>query len=402
MKQQVPPRCSPPRRGGEQIPFARPWITDVERDAVLGVLKGHILTHGPQCKAFEAEFAAFLGVPASGGAAHCVSTSSCMAALHLAYLHFGLGPGDEVIVPAQTHTATAHAVEWVRARPVFADCDPKTGNLTAKRVEAALTSKTKAISVVHFLGIPCDMPAIMEVARRRRLWVVEDCALAVGSRFDGVHAGLFGDAGCFSFYPVKHITTGEGGMFVSRHEGVAQAVSRLRAFGVDRTHAERSVPGMYDVPGLGLNYRLSELQAALGRAQLGRVTENLDRRRKNFAVLKAGLSKVKDVRVLDSHDARAKNSHYCLEVVLEGPLSKRRGEIVAALNARGVGTSIYYPQPVPRMAYYRKKYGYSPGSFQHAEKISDCGIALPVGPHIETGDMPRIVDEFKAAVKEAS
>lgn len=395
MKQPSPPHCSPPRGGVErQIPFARPWISKAERDAVMGVLDGHILTHGPQCKAFEAEFAAFMGP-----GANCVTTSSCMASLHLAYIHFGLGPGDEVIVPAQTHTAAAHAVEWVGAKPVFVDCDPKTGNLTAKAVEAALTPKTKAISVVHFLGIPCGMPGIMELAGRRRLWVVEDCALALGSRYDGKHVGLFGDAGCFSFYPVKHITTGEGGMFVSRHEGVAQAVARLRAFGVDRTHAERSVPGMYDVPGLGLNYRMGEMAAAMGRVQLSRFKENLERRKKNFAVLKAGLSRLRDVRVIDAHDVGALNSHYCLSVVLGGPLAKRRGEIVAGLNARGVGTSIYYPQPVPRMAYYRKKYGYVPASFAHAEKISDCGIALPVGPHLETGDMTAVISEFKAAVK---
>src|SRR5437870_7664473 len=137
------------------VPFGRPWITDDDRKAVMEVLDGHILTHGPQCTTFEAEFAAFLG----GG--YCVTVSSCMAALHLAYLHFGIGPGDEVIVPSQTHTATAHAVEWVGATPVFADCEAETGNLAADRIAAAITPRTKAISVVHFVGIPCVMPPIM-------------------------------------------------------------------------------------------------------------------------------------------------------------------------------------------------------------------------------------------------
>ncbi|MEZ5100176.1 MAG: DegT/DnrJ/EryC1/StrS aminotransferase family protein [Thermoleophilia bacterium] len=188
------------------IPFGRPWITDDDRAAVLRVLEGHVLTHGPECSAFEQEFAAFLGPDA-----RAVTTSSCMASLHLAYLHLGVGPGDEVIVPAQTHVATAHAVEWVGARPVFVDCDPATGNLTAERIEAALTPATRAISVVHFLGIPCGMDEIARLARERGLFLVEDCALAVGSRFDGRHVGLFGDAGTFSFYPVKHLTSGEGG-----------------------------------------------------------------------------------------------------------------------------------------------------------------------------------------------
>src|SRR5437016_716483 len=168
------------------IPFGRPWITDDDRKAVMEVLDGHILTHGPQCAAFEAEFAAFLG-----DGAHCVSVSSCMAALHLAYLHFGIGAGDEVIVPAQTHVATAHAVEWVGAKPVFVDCDPRTGNLTAARIAPHLTAQTKAISVVHFVGIPCAMPEIVALAATHGLRIIEDCAIALGSRYEGRHVGLF-------------------------------------------------------------------------------------------------------------------------------------------------------------------------------------------------------------------
>src|SRR5437016_4083230 len=248
------------------IPFGRPWITDDDRKSVLEVLQGPILTHGPQCKAFEAEFAAFMGKDA-----RAVTMSSCMAALHMAYFALGIGPGDEVLVPAQTHTATAHAVEVVGARPVFVDCDPATGNVTAERLAAAVTPRTKALSVVHFLGIPCRMPEIMEVASRHNLKVIEDCALAVGTRYGDRHVGLFGDAGCFSFYPVKHITTGEGGMFVTKHKELAATVARLRAFGVDRSKVSQATPGLYEVPKLGLNYRMSEMQAALGRSQLRRI-----------------------------------------------------------------------------------------------------------------------------------
>jgi dTDP-4-amino-4,6-dideoxygalactose transaminase len=141
------------------IPFGRPWVSEEDRQAVAQVLNGHILTHGPECAAFENKFAQFMGPEA-----HCVTVSSGMAALHLAYLHFGIGKGDEVIVPAMTHIATVHAVEWVGATPVFVDCDPNTGNLTAEAIAAAVTSRTKAISVVHFQGIPCNMPEIMDIA----------------------------------------------------------------------------------------------------------------------------------------------------------------------------------------------------------------------------------------------
>jgi dTDP-4-amino-4,6-dideoxygalactose transaminase len=377
-----------------QIPFARPWITDEDRKAVIEVLEGHILTHGPQCKGFESEFAAFMGE-----GAHCVTVSSCMAALHLSYLHFGIGPGDEVIVPAQTHTATVHAVEWVGATPVFVDCDLQTGNLTPQGIASAITPRTKAISVIHFAGIPCDMPAIMALATQHGLKVVEDCAIALGARYEGRHVGLFGDAGCFSFYPVKHMTTGEGGMFVSRHEAVAQAVSRLRAFGVDRTHSERSIPGMYDVPSLGLNYRMSEMQAALGRSQVRRLKDIFAKRAELFGRYRRLLGAMKGVRLVDSTNPKAVSSHYCVSVEFESPYAAKRDEIVMRLNAAGIGTSIYYPQPVPRMTFYKKKYGIEPSTFSNASQLSDHSVALPLGMHLEPADIDLIVASLADILK---
>jgi dTDP-4-amino-4,6-dideoxygalactose transaminase len=379
------------------IPFGRPWITDEDRKAVLRVLSGHILTHGPECKAFEADFAAFMGA-----GAHCVSVSSCMAALHLAYLHLGLGPGDDVIAPALTHVAAVHAIEWVGARPVFVDCDPSTGNVTAGHIEASLTPATKAISLVHFAGIPCDMTAIMALAERRRLKVIEDCAIALGARWRGIHVGLFGDMGTFSFYPVKHITTGEGGMFATRHRVVADSVGRLRAFGVDRTHGERSIPGFYEVPSLGLNYRMSEMQAALGRTQIARIEENLARRRENFRVLRGALAERTDVQILDAQSSDARNSHYCLVAVLQGALARSRNDVIARLNALSVGTSIYYPQPVPRMLYYRNKYGFDPNRYPNATAISDRSIALPVGQHLSGDDMHYVATAMASVLKEVA
>jgi dTDP-4-amino-4,6-dideoxygalactose transaminase len=360
----------------------------------VAVLDSPILTHGPQGQAFEEEFSAFLGP-----GAHAVAVSSCMAALHLAYLAHGIGPGDEVVAPAMTHTATAHAIEWVGARPVFVDCDPATGNVPPDAIAAAITDRTRAIALVHFVGIPCRLDPIMEIARRQGLVVIEDCAIALGARHKGTHVGLAGDAGCFSFYPAKHITTGEGGMFVTRHAEVAARVGKLRAFGVDRGFAERAIPGLYDVPTLGLNYRLSEMPAALGRAQLARVEENLARRRANFGKLKPHVEALAETRVLDATDAEAPNSPYCLSLVLEGDLAGRRNEIAGRLNAAGIGTSIYYPQPVPRLSYYRKKYGYDAGRFPNAEKISDQSLALPVGPHLGAADIDYLAETLSAVWK---
>ena len=377
-----------------KIPFGRPWITEAERNAVLGVLAGDVLTHGPQAHEFEKEFAAALG----GG--HALTLSNGTAALHLAYWQLGIGAGDEVIVPAQTHVATVHAVEVVGARPIFVDCDRATGNMTPEAIEAAITPRTRAIGLVHFVGVPCDMPAIMTVATKRDLKVVEDCALALGTRWNGTHAGLFGDAGTFSFYPVKHITTGDGGMLVTRREDLAKKISRARAFGIDRTFAERTVPGVYDVLSLGINYRLSDINSAIGREQLKRLDTILERRARNFSALKKGLSGLEHVVVLDVTAAGQTSSHYCLTAVFDGPLADKRTEIIRRLNAAGVGTSVYYPHPIPRLQYYREKYGEDLARFPNAAWISDQSIALPVGPHLETDDINYIALELTTIVKD--
>ena len=378
-----------------KIPFGRPWITDMERQAVMEVLSGDVLTHGPQAHAFEKEFATFVGA-----GAHCLTTSSGMAALHLAYWQLGIGPGDEVIVAAQTHVATAHAVEVVGAKPVFADCDLATGNVDPQRVEALVTPRTRAIGIVHYAGIPCDMDAIMAIAARHGLKVIEDCALAVGTRWRGKHAGLFGDAAIVSFYPVKHITTGDGGMFVTRHADLAAKVAKARAFGVDRSFAERAIPGVYDVPTLGINYRMSDINAAIGRKQLERVQAILERRRSNFRRLKSALAALPHVSVLDAPGPHAENSHYCLTAVLEGDAGERRDELVGRLNGAGVGTSVYYPHPVPRLKYYRDKYGYDPSRYPNAERVSDRAIALPVGPHVADEDIDYIARQFAQSLRE--
>ena len=183
-------------------------------------------------------------------------------------------------------------------------------------------------------------------------------------------------------------------MLVSRHKNVVGAISKFRAFNIDRTHAERKIPGLYDVVGLGMNYRMSEMQAALGCTQLNRVPEILKRRAENFHFLKEGLSQISDVSVLDARDNGIESSYYCLTAVLSGALTRKRNDLVLALNKRGIGTSIYYPHPVPRLSYYRTKYGYDSAAYFGAEVISDRSIALPVGPHLDSKAMTAITDNF--------
>lgn len=366
-------------------------IGENERRAVMEVLDGPMLVHGPRSKVFEREFAAWTGAP------RAVSLSSCTAGLHLVWFDQGIGPGDEVLVAAQTHVATAHAVEYTGARPVFVDVDPASGNMDPDAAAAAITPRTRGISPVHYLGVPADMEALMRLADRHGLFVLEDCALAVGSRIDSVHAGLLGHAGAFSFYPVKHLTTAEGGMLITSDEALADRIALRRAFGVDRVVGERSEPGVYDVTMLGYNYRMNELEAALGCEQIRRADDFLMARERNYQTLAARLGELDEIELLGgSQRAGFTCSRYCLAIVLSDEFGKQRFEVVERLREQGVGSSVYYPKAVPDMAYYLEKYGRT--ECPQARRISRRSIALPVGPHLDQQDMHYIADAVKQAL----
>lgn len=375
-----------------EVPFGRPLIGAEERQAVLDVLDGPILVHGPRSHDFEAAFAEFTGAP------HAVSVSSCTAGMHLIWFVLGLGSGDEVVVSAQTHVATAHAVEATGAKAVFADSEPVTGNVDPQAVEAAITPRTRGIAVVHYLGEPADLPALRAIADRHGLFLLEDCALGVGTRIEDVHAGLIGDAGCFSFYPVKHMTTAEGGMILTRDPQFAETLSRRRAFGVDRTAGERDVPGIYDVPALGLNYRMNELQAAIGISQVAKLDGFLQARQRNHAILVEQLAGLDGGHVVPASRGATTSSWYCAVLLLDEDLAPCRYDVVQELRRRNIGTSTYYPRPVPHLGYYAETYGYSTDQFPVAARFSYHGIALPVGPHLDEADMRYVASGVATAI----
>jgi len=210
---------------------------------------------------------------------------------------------------------------------------------------------------------------------------------------------LVGDAGCFSFYPVKHLTTAEGGMIILKDEALAKKLRLLKAFGVNRSHGERKIPGEYDVVDLGYNYRMSEVHATIGVEQMKKLPTFLQKRKENFDGLEASLSGLDGFRILPQPiDEIRTSSHYCMGILLEPKLVQKRPEIMNQLKARGIGTSIYYPHPVPHMTYYREKYGKI--SCPNAETISNSIIALPVGPHLDTSDMQTIADGVCSVLSE--
>ena len=376
------------------IPFGKPQLDADAFDAVRSVLESGMLVHGTVTPAFEAAFAQRIG------AAEAVAVSSCTAGLHLTLFTRNIGPGDRVAVPAMTHVATAHSVELVGAQPVFIDVDPATGNMDPAALEA-VDGPLAAIMPVHYLGLPCDMDRIHAVAQAKGAFVLEDCALAVDATWGDQKAGTLGLAGSFSFYPVKHMTSIEGGMVTTNDPALAHDLRRRRAFGYNRALGERTRPGLYDVDILGMNYRMSEVEAAVGLAQIARLDDFMADRSRNDAALRAILSRIDGLTLFPDRHGKATSSHYCINAVLPRDGSVSRDRVVDGLNARKIGSSVHYPGPVPLFTYYSQKYGYKAGQFPVAEWLADQTISLPVGPHLTKGDAERVGNAFQEAYSQA-
>ncbi len=377
-----------------KIPFGKPVIDDSEKNAVLEVLKSDVFVSGPKEKEFEKIFLDFTR------AKYAVALSSCTAGLHLACFNLNLKRGDEVIVSAQTHVATAHAVEYCGGKPVFVDSEPHTGNIDVEKIESAISSNTRAIMLVHFLGFPVDMSRVMGIAKKHDLTVIEDCALSLGSKLDGIHVGNFGYAGLFSFYPIKHITTLEGGMLITNSEELAEKVRKQKAFGIDRTKGDPKIQGTYDVTLLGFNYRMNEVEAAIGVEQMKKIENVLTKRERNWNLIFEKLKTIDELSFFKPSDSRFKSSYYCFSFLLNEKIACYRHQIACYLNERGIGTSVYYPKPVPLMSYYMNKYRYSEESFKNAKNISERSLALPVGQHLDEEDVEFITNTIKEVIIE--
>lgn len=376
----------------KNIPFGKPIINHGEFRAVNKVLKSGKYVHGKKSIEFENNFKFFTK------SKFAVTVSSCTAGMHLFYFINGIKKGDEVILPAQTHVATAHAIELVGAKPIFVDSELQTGNINISKIERLITKKTKAISIVHFLGIPVDMIEIKKIAKKYKLLLLEDCALALGSKVKKKHVGLFGDAGVFSFYPVKHITSAEGGMVITNNKKLAEKIKSVKAFGVDKNYNQRNFPGKYDVKELGFNYRMSEIHASIGVEQMKKLNFFLKQREKNFFYLFKALSKNEHFYVISNKNKKILSSNYCMSIILKKNNSNRTS-IIKNLNKNGIGTSIYYPKPVPLMSYYKKKYNYKNSEFINALKISERSISFPVGPHLKKSDLNLMIKKINEIIK---
>ena len=366
-----------------KVPFGNPTIDKKTIANVKKVLLSKKLVHGPCIIEFEKKFSSFVG------SKYSIGVSSCTAGMHMIYYYLGLKKGDEVIIPAQTHVATAMAVEAVGAKPVFIDCDSESGNIDIKKIEKKISKKTKVITVVHYLGLPVNMYEILKLAKKYKLFILEDCALSLGSKLNKVHTGLLGDAGVFSFYPVKHITTSEGGMIITKSKKIYEKLKLLRAFGVNKDYNKRKIPGDYNTIYKGLNCRMSEIEAAIGIHQLSNIKRFISIRRKNYNFLKKKLKNIKLIQFQKSNlNTSFFWSYYCFTLVIDEKIKKFRKEIIKKLNQSGIGTSIYYPHPVPLMDYFKKKYNIQiNNNFKNAQKFSYNTIMLPIAQHVSKKDI---------------
>jgi len=356
------------------IPIARPQMGDEEKELVWSVLSSGSLAQGARVRELEERFAAFVGVP------HAVATSSGTTALHLALLGYGVGPGDEVITVPFTFIASATTVLYTGARPVFVDVDEGTFNIDPRQIEAAITARTRAILPVSLYGQPADLPAIAEIAQRHGLELIEDAAQTHGAAVRGRRSGSWG-AGCFSFYPTKNMTTGEGGMVTTSDPDLADRV---------RLGREHGMRVRYHHESLGYNFRMTDIHAAIGLAQLAKLPAYNARRREVAARYDAELR-----GVITPHAAMGMTHVYHQYTIRV----HRRDEFVERLRDRGVGTGVYYPIPVHRQKPF-VALGYGEQSFPVSERLSGEVVSIPVHPSLTDDEVATVIAAVNATAAE--
>ena len=372
------------------IPFFKPWITEEDKRAVLEALDSRWLTGGPSTKKFENAFAQYIGTN------YAVAVNSCTAALHLAMRALNIGPGDEVIAPVFTFAATANAALFVGAKPVFADINERTFNISPKDMEEKITKKTRAIIVVHYGGQPCDMKEIMDIAERHSIKVVEDCAHSLSATYQGKQTGSFGVIGCFSFYPTKVITTLEGGMVTTNDKNIAERIQILREHGMTRGAftREKEATWYYDVRDLGYNYRLNEIQAALGISQLKRIEKINSRRIKAAKYYTEKLSNIEGIGTPCEAGNRTHVYHLYVIRVLKEKFGIDRDELFKKLASKGIGTSVHYT-PLHLLTLYKEKLGYKNQEIPVAERLYKEVLSLPLFPTISKAQINDVAQEIK-------
>ena len=373
---------TPIRSKKDFLVFGSPLIEEAEVEEVIACLKSAWIGTGPRVAQFEADFAAYKGVQ------HAVALNSCTAALHLSLLAADLGPDAEVITTPLTFCATVNAIIHAGATPVLADVDPETMNIDPNEIERRLTPRTRAIVPVHFAGRACDMDAIMDIARRHDLKIIEDCAHAIETEYQGKKAGTIGDFGCVSFYATKNIVTGEGGMVLTRNEEDAAHIKVLGLHGMSKDAWKRFGDEGYKhyfVTEAGFKYNMTDMQAALGIHQLKRVEAYWQRRSQiwqhymeAFSVLSIGLPA--------PVEAETRHAYHLFTILIDQEKTGvARDQFLDRMTAEGIGVGVHYLS-LPEHPYYQKTFGWKPEDYPHAMRIGRQIVSLPISAKLTEAD----------------
>lgn len=373
------------------LPFSPPLLGPEEEAEVIDTLRSGWITTGPKSQRFEADLAAYCG------ALHAVAVSSCTAALHLALAALGIGDGDEVITTPFTFASTAHAILYMRARPVFADVCPDTFNINPEQIEALITPRTRAIIPVDYGGHPCEMDAILDIARRHRLKVVVDAAHSIGAQYKGKRVGAFGDAVCLSFYATKNLTTGEGGALLTGDEALAARVRIMAMYGISdaRQIWQRYAPKgswAYDVMDLGFKYNFTDIQASLGIHQLRKLDGFIACRREYADIYRRRLGGC-DLLTLPTERRDVRTNYHLFPILLRlERLGIGRDEFIEYLKADNIGVSVLWI-PLPAHSLYRNL-GTNVGDYPVTDDLWRRLINLPISPKATAAD----IEDVAAAV----
>ena len=376
------------------IVFGAPLIERAEIDEVVACLESGWLGTGPRVARFEAAFAEYKN------ATHAVAVNSCTAALHLALLAAGIGPGDEVITTPLTFCATVNAIIHTGATPVLADVDPETMNIDPVQVAAKVSSRTRAIIPVHFAGRPCDMNGLLEIASRHKLVVIEDCAHAIETELNGRKAGTIGHFGCFSFYVTKNVATGEGGMVLTGNDRHAARIKTLALHGLSRDAWKRYTDEGYQhyhVVEAGFKCNMMDLQAALGLHQLARVETNWFRRSALWARYQEGLADLPVTRPAAPAPDTKHGYHLFPILIDEQTTGLSRDEFLGAMTERGVGVGVHY-LGIPEHPYYQHRFDWRPEDYPHATRIGRQTVSLPFSAKLTDIEADRVLESVREII----
>ncbi len=384
------------------VPIARTNLTEAEVKSVLDPLNSGWLVQGPKVRDFEEKWSSFTE------AAHSIAVTSCTSALHLSLAALGFGPGDEAIVPAFTWISTANVVEHLGGKVVFCDVDLDTFNLDVEHIESKITDRTKAILPVHLFGLSADMDPIVELAKKHNLWIVEDAACGFGSKYKDTHVGAIGDTGCFSFHPRKAITTGEGGMVTTNDDSLAEKIRRLRDHGAAMTDLQRHLGArpylLADHPDAGYNQRMTDLQAALGSAQMDRADDIVEERRSLASAYDEAFASLEWLRLpLKAKEYQhGYQSYPCFFMPREATpdkieeINSRRNNWMDELQKKGISTRPA-THAVHMLSFYREKYQLRPEDFPNARAADQCSISLPLFHGMKKSEQDFVIEKVLEA-----